>query len=199
MNQTVQEVPVRVQPTPHPRAVKFILEQDVRAAGEAHYTPDHVPRTIGPLVPALLAMDHVTHVHLCGRVITVTQDGEGSWFTMEQDVRQRIASFLFLHDPDGDAEPTGEGRGAATADPEVTRVQKVLDDFVGPYLASHGGGVNVLGYDPRTHVVLLDYGGACDGCAGASGGTLHAIQGVLRQEIDPNIVVSVANPYEENW
>jgi Fe-S cluster biogenesis protein NfuA len=63
----------------------------------------------------------------------------------------------------------------------------VLDRTVRPYLASDGGGIVVLRREGR--FVFVKYQGACGSCPSSIGGTLQAIQSILRDEIDPDIEV----------
>ncbi len=59
-----------------------------------------------------------------------------------------------------------------------------------PYLASDGGGLQVLGINGYT--VKIRYQGACGSCPTSISGTLAAIEGLLRRDINPQLEVEAA-------
>ena len=63
----------------------------------------------------------------------------------------------------------------------------MLDQKVRPALAGDGGGLEVLEIDGLT--VKIKYQGACGSCPSAISGTLMAIEGLLRRDINPAIDV----------
>lgn len=77
-----------------------------------------------------------------------------------------VASLLVLHD----LHPLGL----------EDRVRRALDS-VRPYLASHGGDVEVLGIDGEEGVVSLELLGSCDGCASSSVTLELAVQAAIEQ------------------
>jgi NifU-like protein len=70
-------------------------------------------------------------------------------------------------------------------------VERVLDEHVRPQLAADGGSVEVddIEIEDERILIMLDYGGACRGCASASAGTLGYIEKTLREQLDPAIRV----------
>jgi Fe-S cluster biogenesis protein NfuA len=70
---------------------------------------------------------------------------------------------------------------------ELEIIEEVLD-FVRPRLARHGGGVDVVSFDPESCTLTLKMNGACVGCA-LSKMTMHAgIEGLMKEKI-PNITI----------
>jgi Fe-S cluster biogenesis protein NfuA len=66
------------------------------------------------------------------------------------------------------------------------RVEQALDG-VRPYLASHGGGVELLGVDDEPGVVRLRLLGSCDGCPSSSATLRDAVENAIH-EAAPEIV-----------
>ena len=66
----------------------------------------------------------------------------------------------------------------------------MLDSRVRPALAGDGGGLEVLGLDGFK--VMIKYQGACGSCPSSINGTLRAIEGLLRRDINPAIEVVAA-------
>jgi Fe-S cluster biogenesis protein NfuA len=58
---------------------------------------------------------------------------------------------------------------------------------VRPALAGDGGWLEVMSL--KDHTLSIRYQGACGSCPSSLSGTLMAIEGMLKQEIDPEIEV----------
>ena len=86
-------------------------------------------------------------------------------------------------DPVSDSGPSVEVEDT----PEVAEINEILDRTVRPYLQADGGGITVQ--KREEHRVYVRYEGACGSCPSSMGGTLMAIQSILREEIDPDIEV----------
>ncbi len=77
--------------------------------------------------------------------------------------------------------------------PEEKRVaiDATIDEYIRAMLVMDGGDMEIL--DVKENGVNTDiyikYLGACSGCASASTGTLFAIEGILKQKLDPDIRV----------
>ena len=67
------------------------------------------------------------------------------------------------------------------SDPVAQRVQTVIDDFLGPSLAQHGGWVELVSIDGDCAHVQL--GGGCQGCAGARATLKDGIESVITREV----------------
>jgi NifU-like protein len=70
-------------------------------------------------------------------------------------------------------------------------VERVLDEHVRPQLAADGGSVEVddIEVEEERILIMLDYGGACRGCASAGTGTLEYIEKTLQEQLDSSIRV----------
>jgi NifU-like protein len=73
----------------------------------------------------------------------------------------------------------------------IKAIDEVLDADIRPMLAMDGGNMEII--DIKENIPHYDlyirYLGACSGCASGDGGTLYAIESVLRQKIDENLRV----------
>ncbi len=70
-------------------------------------------------------------------------------------------------------------------------IEAAIDQYIRQMLVMDGGDMEILDIKENgTNTdIYIRYLGACSGCASASTGTLFAIEGILRQKIDPNIRV----------
>jgi len=70
-------------------------------------------------------------------------------------------------------------------------INAVIDEHIRQMLIMDGGDMEILDVkDNGPHTdIYIRYLGACSGCASASTGTLFAIEGILKQKLDPEIRV----------
>lgn len=181
---------ITVSPTPNPNALKFIINERVIQEGNITFrNPDEAKGV--PLVQALFAMSHVEEIFLNDHYITVTQDGRADWNSLQDSIETIILENLPGHNPDI-ALKTGRATAASDGDmgPERRKIEELLDQNIRPYLRMDGGDVRVVSLNGK--VLSISYQGACGGCPGAAFGTLKAIENVLRDQYDPDIVVELA-------
>ena len=86
------------------------------------------------------------------------------------------------------AAAVGGAIAAVTSDdPRLLRINEILDEKVRPYLMSDGGYLEILSL--KDHTLTIRYQGACGTCPSSLTGTLMAVEGMLKQEIDPELEV----------
>ncbi|MFL6227358.1 MAG: NifU family protein [Pyrinomonadaceae bacterium] len=187
-----------IEETPNPNAVKFVLKEPV-SNGAARSFRDAAEAQTDDLSRALFEVGHVVSVFYMGNMITVEKDEEEDW----DDLLPRLAVPIR-------AAPAATGGAAAAAaaattgagamggalgavmsdDPVLVRINEILDERIRPYLAADGGWLETVGLSD--HTLTIRYQGACGSCPSSITGTLTAIEGMLKQEIDPELeVISV--------
>ena len=177
---------ITVQPTPNPNALKFVLNAVVKAKDSAVYKQG--AETGGNALAALiLALPHVGEVYFANHFLTVTQDGAADWDMLEDQVKKVIAANIGAHDPDFVI--VSEVKPASGPGGDLARIEQILDANIRPALQRDGGDLQVVSLDDK--VLTIDYQGACGCCPHAAMGTLMAIQNVLRDQFDPDIVVEL--------
>ncbi len=183
----------KIELTPNPRSVKFILDQTVLDEGS---------KTIeeGGLLEAdafahnMFALDIVEMVYLRENFVSVTLISADLWVIFKDKVKNIIEADLVKYE-EGDNEVSAsmlEGFDMTkypqlSDDEKVIIVEAVLDESVRPALANDGGGLEVIEVDG--HIVRIRYQGACGGCPSSTGGTLRVIENHLRSQLDPEIKV----------
>jgi len=174
------------EPTPNPYAMKYVLSEDVLSHGKMTFT-DPAKCAHVPLAVSLLAIDSVSQVHFFENVITVTRTESGSG---EQIIMDTIRAGMDGHNPEiNDQEEEARTQSRAGLSDDQQRIEAILDEKIRPALQMDGGDLDVVRYDPENHKLLVAYQGACGGCPSAASGTLMAIQGILRDDFDPDIEV----------
>jgi Fe-S cluster biogenesis protein NfuA len=74
-----------------------------------------------------------------------------------------------------------------SSDEFLQKAKKVLDDTIMPALSADGGGLEIIGRHEKQ--IMIRYMGACSTCPAGMTGTLVAIEGILKSQVDPEIVV----------
>lgn len=179
------DVLIRVQDTPNPNAWKFVLDRPVLLEGKATFmTPDEAHGN--RLAMDLLALHGVRQVHFFQNVITITATFDSEPEILHGEVSSVIQTRLPVHDP---AFGVKESKAALRKDlPEdVQKIEEILDRTIRPGLQGDGGDIEVVKYEENKLHVL--YQGACGTCPSSTSGTLMAIEGILRDEFNPEIEV----------
>jgi NFU1 iron-sulfur cluster scaffold homolog, mitochondrial len=177
-----------IEETPNPNAVKFILKEPV-SNGTARSFPSAEAAEGDPLAQALFDVGHVVSVFYMDRMITVEKDEEGDWDELlpALAVPIRAAESTTSAGMAAAAAVGGSVAAVVSDDPRLLRINEILDEKVRPALAGDGGWLEVMGL--KEHTLTIRYQGACGSCPSSLSGTLMAIEGMLKQEVDPEIEV----------
>jgi len=177
-----------IEETPNPNAVKFILREPV-SNGVARSFSSISQAESDPLAKALFDVGHVLSVFYMDRMITVEKDEEGDWDELLPALAVPIRATESVASSVTAAAAAVGGSIAAIAsdDPRLLRINEILDERVRPALMGDGGYLEVLGLSD--HTLSIRYQGACGSCPSSLTGTLMAIEGMLKQEVDPDLEV----------
>jgi Fe-S cluster biogenesis protein NfuA len=177
-----------IQETPNPNAVKFILREPVTNGVALQF--DSAEKAQGdPLAKSLFEIGNVVSVFYMGNMITTEKEDSADW----DELLPALAVPIRAADSvTAGSSPGAEGVGGALAavmsdDPRLLRINEILDEKVRPALAGDGGYLEIL--ELKDHTLKIRYQGACGSCPSSLTGTLMAIEGMLKQEIDPDLEV----------
>ncbi|HVF57782.1 MAG TPA: NifU family protein [Pyrinomonadaceae bacterium] len=183
-----------IEETPNPNAVKFILKEPV-TNGTTRSFHSAAEASADALGAALFEVGEIASVFYMDKMITVEKQDDADW----DDLLPRLAV------PIRAAEAVTNGGGSSTAqagaaaglggalgalmsdDPRLIRINEILDERIRPALAGDGGWLEVLNLKDNT--LSIKYQGACGSCPSSLSGTLMAIEGMIKQEVDPEIEV----------
>jgi NFU1 iron-sulfur cluster scaffold homolog, mitochondrial len=180
-----QQVLIRIQATPNPNAWKFVLDKPVLVEGKASFS--NTEEAYGNrLALDLLTVEGVKQVHFFGNVITVTHRFDFDAEPLKEQVCAVIQSRMPIHNPDFGPKDSKLAKRAELSD-DVRAIEEILDRTIRPGLQGDGGDIEVLKYEEN--VLHVHYQGACGTCPSSTSGTLMAIEGILRDEFNPQIEV----------
>src|ERR1044072_8603281 len=177
-----------IEETPNPNAVKFILREAVSNGVARQYGSAELAEN-DPLAKSLFDVGHVVSVFYMDRMITVEKDDEGDWDDLLPTLAVPIRAAAAVNNGGAAAAAAVGGAiaGVTSDDPRLLRINEILDEKVRPALMGDGGYLEVLGL--KEHTLSIRYQGACGSCPSSLTGTLMAIEGMLKQEIEPELEV----------
>lgn len=182
----VQDIMVRVQPTPNPNALKFVVNVPVKMQGKATFT--RPSEAVGVrLAEDLFRVDGVRQLHFFENVVTVTYADDADYDTLNLEVKAVLQSRLPAHDPNFLVEEEKRKVDRSTLPPEIQKIEEILDNTVRMYLQGDGGDIEVVALNGKE--LQVRYQGACGTCPSSTSATLEAIQGILQEQFDPEIQI----------
>ena len=182
------DILVRIQPTPNPNALKFVVNRTVKETGKATFTRPSEATGVR-LASDLFEVDGVRQLHLFENVITVTYADDADVDTLRLEVTAILQRDLPVHDPGFLLEEERKKVDRSQLPPEIQQIEEILDRTVRMYLQGDGGDIEVIAL--KGHTLEVRYQGACGTCPSSISGTLDAIQGILREQFDPELEVAI--------
>ena len=171
---------MRAERTPNPNSVKWVLSTALVDAGRSAHFEEPVAAEVSPLAARLFEIDGVAAVFLAANFVTVTKRPEIEWPDLAQSLVDAIKGFAASGDDAlGPAFTTESAAGAG--DEIATRIQRVLDEEIRPYVAQDGGDVLFAGY--KDGVVQLYMQGSCSGCPSSTATLKLGIETRLREAV----------------
>lgn len=178
---------MRAERTPNPNSVKWVLSATLVEGGRSAHFETPVGADVSPLAARLFAIDGVSGVFLAANFVTVTKQPELEWPALAQSLVDAIKEFAASGE---DALGPAFDAGAALAGDEIsTRIQRVLDEEIRPFVAQDGGDVLFAGF--HDGVVELYLQGSCSGCPSSTATLKLGIETRLREAV-PEVLEVVA-------
>jgi Fe-S cluster biogenesis protein NfuA len=176
-----------IQETPNPNAVKFILREPV-SHGVALQFDSAEKAENDPLAKSLFEVGNIVSVFYMDNMITTEKEDLADWDDLLPALAVPIRAAEAATAGSGGAAGVGGALAAVMSDdPRLLRINEILDDKVRPALAGDGGYLEIL--ELKDHTLKIRYQGACGSCPSSLTGTLMAIEGMLKQEVDPDLEV----------
>ncbi len=184
-----QDVKVRPQITPNPRAIKFITNKTIKSDGKATFNfPEEAEQHL--LFYDIFLIDGVRQVYAFQNTVTVSHDGTVLVDDFKNEVIEVLKARLPDHDPDfltPEEENSKKPKDRSHLSAEMQEIEAILDRTVRPGLQADGGDLDVIDY--QDNILKISYQGACGTCPSSFMGTLQAIEGILQNEFNPDIRV----------
>lgn len=179
------QVLIHIQDTPNPNAWKFVLDRPVLLEGKATFSTNEEAAG-NRLALHLLTIEGVKQVHFFQNVITVTARFDCDPQQIQEAAIAVIQTRLPVHDPKLGMKESVQVR-RQNLPPDVQKIEEILDRTIRPGLQGDGGDLEIVKYEDGK--LYVAYQGACGTCPSSTAGTLMAIEGILRDEFNPQIEV----------
>lgn len=177
---------VRVQPTPNPNALKFVVNVPVKTSGKATFTRPSEAFGVR-LAEDLFTLEGVRQLHFFENVVTVTYADDVDLETLRLEITAVLQSRLPVHDPSFLNEDERKKADRSKLPVEIQQIEEILDKTVRMYLQGDGGDIEVIALKGKD--LEVRYQGACGTCPSSTAATLDAIQGILQEQFDPELQV----------
>ncbi len=171
--------------TPNPHALKFVLNKKLLNVETRQY-PDKDSATNDPFAKGIFEIDGVASVFYMDKFVTIEKEKDANWGQIQRPFIEFLKSFDTGFIPEEKEVEVSE----ESQDELLMLINELLDQKVRPALAGDGGGLEVVGVEGYT--VKIRYQGACGTCPSAISGTLMAIEGLLRRDINEALEVIAA-------
>lgn len=178
------------EPTPNPNAFKFHTGAELVPAGKqlSFQSPADAQR-LG-LAKELFDLGYVDAVLIAEDYVSVSGTPTANWPEIKKTVEEALGSY----DMEAATALAGEmaterdaARAEAAENPLYNQVNDLFEMYVRPALAGDGGGIELIEVDDK--IVRIKYQGACGSCPTSTASTMAAIQNLLKDKIDPELVV----------
>ncbi|GBC81652.1 Fe/S biogenesis protein NfuA [bacterium HR10] len=173
----MDEIKIMAEIQPDPSKCRFTVDRPVYE-GAAYFRSREEARG-SPLAEAIFAVsDQISAVLISGNIITVTKEDFEDWVPVARQIGAAIRQVLRSGVP-----PVSEEVRARRASSEEIRrkVQELLDNYINPAVAAHGGFVELI--DVIDQDVFLRMGGGCQGCGAANITLKMGIEEIIREHI----------------
>ena len=168
--------------TPNPHALKFILNEKLLNYESRQYSSIEEASN-DPFAKGIFEIPGVVSVFYMDKFVTIEKSKDTNWGQIQRPF------INFLKDFDKNLIPPEKEIKLSDQESNelLKKINELLDQKVRPALAGDGGGLEVVGIEGLT--VKIKYQGACGSCPSSISGTLMAIEGLLRRDINPAIQV----------
>lgn len=207
METTKVPITIYAESTPNPAVMKFVANK-MLIEGEALEFRNIEEARPSPLAYQLFHFPFVKEVFISGNFIALTKFEVIDWGEVTTELRDLIRNWIHegkevvdenalnsaeigeeeVEDKAPIGAPTIELPNLEDLGEVEKRIVEILDEYVGPAVASDGGQIRFAGYDDKTVKVLLQ--GACNGCPSSTATLQQGIKNLL-QKMLPTLVDEV--------
>ena len=194
-------ISVYTETTPNPSVMKFVANKRLVPTIIEY---KHIKETDeAPMAKALFTQfPFIEEVFFDDNYISVTKKDNKEWAMVTPNIREFIKNYLSEgHTLISSSEikrhqQTTQERllSMVTTDEVSKQIVAIIDEFVKPAVASDGGNIQFISYNPETHYVEVILQGACSGCPSSTLTLKKGIEVILKDKLqNPYINVNALN------
>lgn len=185
-------VTIYAESTPNPSVMKFVANKrlvdtiyEFRSIDQAKFSP---------LATALFHFPFVKEVFLDNNYVSVMKYDIASWDEIHSQLREFIREHISQGKAIISAQKPKEEKDHTNLDETSKKIIDILDQYVRPAVASDGGNIQFVEYNPENQEVKVILQGACSGCPSSKMTLKNGIETMLREMLAiPQINVQAIN------
>ena len=180
----MSDLKIFVQPTPNPSSFKFATNKVIKSGEHLILKREDITEKFSRLIQDIFLIPEVTSLHLFANTVTVSfEESDEKYDASIDKVKAVVETRLDTHNPDFaiTTEKVKKNEDRSTKNPEIQKIEEILDRTVRTGLNADGGGIDVVSFE--NNELKIRYEGACESCPQAFYGTLQAIQDILSYEL----------------
>lgn len=177
MNTKTEQINIAGEATLDPQVCKFSVDRPLYPEGSVNCTSQEAAQG-SPLLEALFAINGITEVLVYGSNLTIAKSSDEEWPVLGKLIGAAIREKI-----QGGQPLIAESLKTREPSEKELRaeVEKLLEAEINPYVASHGGSIEVV--DVKGSAVYVNLSGGCQGCASASVTLKQGIEKIIFSRI----------------
>ncbi len=173
------EASVDTVPTPNENALMFRVQEMLVPSGTFEYR-SRAQASSSPLARRLFDINEVASVLVAARFVTVNKEPQVEWSLLVPQIKAAVRDFLDSGDMAVEEADAPDYRSDQN-DPLEQKVIALLDEFIRPAVAQHGGDIIYRGMDEG--YVLVNLVGACSTCSSSTATLFMGVERMLLEEL----------------
>ena len=177
-----REVEIRLEFTPNPNALKYVLDDNtLLPRGTASFS-DKAAAENSPLARRLMAIQGVASCMIGSNFVSVTKTEDGDWEVLDIKTRDALKEHVLSGEPAVNPLSLDQAKVPKGEETDLTRkIREVLDKEIRPAVAMDGGDVV---FDSFTDGIVYVYmQGSCAGCPSSTATLKMGIETRIRQAV----------------
>jgi Fe-S cluster biogenesis protein NfuA len=194
-SETTKKVPVTIyaESTPNPAVIKFVANKKI-VTSLFEFTSIEEAK-ISPLATALFHFPFVKSVFIDENYISITKYDIAEWQDITMELREFIREYIENGKDiitSGAAQNLNKTESAKEAqfeslDDTSKEIVNILEEYVKPAVASDGGNIEFISYDPDSKKVSVMLQGACSGCPSSTFTLKSGIENMLKEMLNGRV------------
>ena len=194
-SETTKKVPVTIyaESTPNPAVIKFVANKKI-VTSLFEFTSIEEAK-ISPLATALFHFPFVKSVFIDENYISITKYDIAEWQDITMELREFIREYIENGKDiitSGAAQNLNKTESAKEAhfeslDDTSKEIVNILEEYVKPAVASDGGNIEFISYDPDNKKVSVMLQGACSGCPSSTFTLKSGIENMLKEMLNGRV------------
>ena len=188
-SETTKKTPVTVyaESTPNPAVIKFVANKKLVTSLFEFTSIDEAKAS--PMATELFHFPFVKSVFIDVYYVSVTKYDVAEWQDITMELREFIRSYIengkdiILANTTQTKEKTSiqTDNNLDSLDDTSKDIINILDEFVKPAVASDGGNIQFISYEPESKKVNVMLQGACSGCPSSTYTLKSGIENMLKE------------------